>query len=259
MLPLIALLPGATFLALLATERALPRSEPHPAHAAGDWILNLGGLAMQGLFVPAASLALTNWVLRPAAPDLVGILPLGFWGAFALNFVVVDFLYYWQHRAMHEWRWLLRWHASHHSSPRVDVWASSRNTLLTNLLFVYFLVNPWAALLSDAPEGFFAGAMATAALDVWRHARIGDLGLRAGAVVRAVSWVFIIPAAHHRHHDATASPANYGANLSIWDRMFGTYSAPRSYPAHYSAPDAPDWKAQLFYPPAPRAAGSYDG
>ncbi len=75
-------------------------------------------------------------------PGGAGILPIGWWGAFLLNFVVIDFLYYWQHRWFHRIRPLWKLHRCHHTARRVDIWVTSRNTLVMHFLFVYFLLNP---------------------------------------------------------------------------------------------------------------------
>lgn len=244
-MPWFALLPGAAFALIFGLERFAPQAG-EPKHDRWDWALNLAGLAMQGAAVPLIGYWLTTQVLAPNLPQAAGALQIGFWGAFALNFVVIDLLYYWQHRAMHRgWAWRL--HLTHHASQRVDVWATSRNTLWVNFLFVYFLVNPWAALLCDRPDGFYAAAAVTAALDLWCHGRIDYAKLRLASAMRALSFILITPAAHHRHHDATRANANFGANLSLWDRLFGTYEAPQEIGATAAA-DAPAPLRQLFWP-----------
>jgi sterol desaturase/sphingolipid hydroxylase (fatty acid hydroxylase superfamily) len=240
------LLPSLAFALVWALERLAPLS-PAPAHDRWDWTLNLVGLAVQGAAVPLVGLWLATSVLAPALPELAGTLAIGFWGAFALNFVAVDFLYYLQHRWMHRglgWRL----HIAHHSSRRVDVWATSRNTSWVSFLFVYFLINPWAALFCDRPDGFYLGAAATAALDLWRHGRIDYARLKLAGAMRALSLVIITPPAHFRHHDATRPAANFGANLSIWDRLSRTYDAPVAAPETSAAPDAPAPLRQLFWP-----------
>ncbi|MBL8551699.1 MAG: sterol desaturase family protein [Hyphomonadaceae bacterium] len=243
---LIAFLPIAAFGIVWALERVAPAA-PGPAHDRWDWTLNLVGLAVQGAGVPLLGLWLTRDVLAPALPQLAGALAIGFWGAFALNFIAIDLLYYLQHRAWHKGP-LWRLHIAHHAGARVDVWATSRNTSWASFLFVYFLINPWAALLCDSPEGFYLGASATAALDLWRHGRIDYRRLGLDGAMRALAAVLIVPAAHFRHHDAAKPNANFGANLSIWDRLFGTYEVPVAAPASSAALDAPSPLRQLLWP-----------
>lgn len=243
---LIAFLPAAAFALVWTLERVAPAA-PAPAHDRWDWTLNLVGLAVQGAAVPLIGLWLTREALAPALPQLAGALPIGFWGAFALNFVGVDFVYYWQHRAWHRGA-LWKLHIAHHAGARVDVWATSRNTSWASFLFVYFLINPWAALLCDSPDGFYLGASATAALDLCRHGRIDYRKLGLERFMRALSLALIIPGAHFRHHDATKPNANFGANLSLWDRLFRTYEAPAGIPISSAALNAPAPLRQLAWP-----------
>jgi sterol desaturase/sphingolipid hydroxylase (fatty acid hydroxylase superfamily) len=43
---------------------------------------------------------------------------------------------------------------------------------------------------------------------------------------RVVGWVFVTPRIHrfHHHHEVPWTDSNYGNMLSIWDRIFGTYT-----------------------------------
>ncbi|MCG6871282.1 MAG: sterol desaturase family protein, partial [Gammaproteobacteria bacterium] len=40
--------------------------------------------------------------------------------------VVLDFLFYWMHRAKHRWQWWWRLHETHHSSQEMDWFSSVR-------------------------------------------------------------------------------------------------------------------------------------
>ncbi len=163
----------------------------------------------------------------------------GWFGAFVLNFVFVDFLYYWQHRLFHRVPLLWALHQCHHASPTLSVWATSRNTFAVNFLFVYLLVNPLLGFLCDSPDGFFAAAGLTAALDLWRHSRVGALP--------GLSRVLITPWQHHWHHSEDGQRTNYGANLMLWDRCFGTLRDAHTFPTRYGTAGAPSaWRQFLF-------------
>jgi sterol desaturase/sphingolipid hydroxylase (fatty acid hydroxylase superfamily) len=92
-------LPVFAFVALALLERVAPRRLPAGSRA--DHLLNLAGLVVQGVAVPAAGYLLVISVMAPRWPEYAAILPLGWWGAFMLNFVVVDLLYYVEHRLFH--------------------------------------------------------------------------------------------------------------------------------------------------------------
>lgn len=229
-------LPALTFVALWLSARSQPRSQTYNAT---DWSLNLLGLGVQGLAIPWAGYLLTTQVLPRLLPGIQDIWPIGFWGALAVNLIVIDALYYVQHRLFHHRR-LWRLHETHHNSPRLDVWATARNSLWINGLFVYLWLNPLLGHLTGAPEGVFAGAMITASLDLWRHSgHLSDMPWAKGWLTRPID--------HHRHHDADKRDANFGANFIVWDRLFGTADLSAPLPARYaSTPPRPLWRQFLW-------------
>ncbi|TDR45022.1 sterol desaturase/sphingolipid hydroxylase (fatty acid hydroxylase superfamily) [Tahibacter aquaticus] len=231
-------LPLIAFVLLAWLERR--RRDPAALrYARSDWLLNLAGLAVQGVLVPLAGFFIATRVLAEHLPGLAGVLPLGWFGAFLLNFVVVDFLYYWQHRLFHRVPFLWAMHRCHHASPTVDVWATSRNALAINFLFVYLLLNPLLGFLCDAPDGFFVAAGLTAALDLWRHSRL--------PVSAGLGRLLVTPWHHHLHHSPEGAGSNYGANLMLWDRCFGTAREASAYPRRYGLNAAPGaWRQFLF-------------
>lgn len=236
-----SLLPLLTFLILLCMEMTIPARRYENTFTRSDWLMNLAGFLMQGLVIPLLGYSLATHCFPILAPALQGVLHLGFTGAFLLNFIGVDFLYYLQHRAFHQIPWLWKLHAPHHHSPAVNIWATSRNALVTNFLFVYMLINPILGYLSDSSEGFFAGAMITAALDLFRHANIK-------IELPWLNGVLILPKDHHRHHDAEKRFANYGANFILWDRLFGTAETKKHDPQVYSMSTPPPFLIQLLFP-----------
>lgn len=234
-------LPLLSFILLGALEawRPLRRGRPDAA----DWLLNGSGLLMQGAAIPLAALwlgaALAEWL-----PQWNGLLP-GAATAFLLNFVALDLLYYLQHRWFHAGGWAL--HRAHHGARRLGAWTSARNSLAAHPLFVYFLPSALLALLCADKAAWLAGAMLTASLDLWRHSTVRwPAGwARAG---RWAAALLVTPAVHHLHHAAGAPRCNFGANLTLWDRAFGSYRAPDGYPADYGvAAGQPAW-AQLLLP-----------
>ncbi len=241
-------IPAVAFVLLVLGEWLLPTVPRTRRYGAGDWMLNLVGFAFQGWAIPIGGYVIAVHVMGRLWPDGQGVLAVGFWGAFALNLVLVDLLYYWQHRAFHSVGWLWALHKSHHASPTLDVWASARNTLWINLLFVYMLVNPVLGFWVDSPQGFFIGASVTASLDLLRHSRVELERIVPPPVLRALAAVFVVPRAHHQHHDAEQVDVNFGANFIVWDRLFGTAAVNADYPSEYGVPDERSALSQLVYP-----------
>ena len=242
-------LPLVTFLVLALGEKFLPTVSARDRDSRADVIANLSGFAMQGAVVPGLVYLITAIVLPRIAPGVEGVLGFGFIGAFVLCFVGVDLLYYAQHVAFHRAAVLWRLHRCHHASPNLSVWTTSRNSFLTHFTLVYLLVNPWLAYLSGSVDGYLLAASLTASLDLWRHTRLAP-----GRYWAMLEWLLITPRLHHQHHDAEDQGHNFGANLSLWDRMFGTIRTGGAYPAAYAVHDAPDTWSQLLHPlPIPGA------
>jgi sterol desaturase/sphingolipid hydroxylase (fatty acid hydroxylase superfamily) len=212
-------------LLVFVLERACA-ARPHDAR--GAWLnlrfiataLVINVLLVEGLgrawLTPAADL------LRPAlAPvrDLLARPPV--WVQFLLHVAVIDFLYYWTHRAQHRFALLWRLHELHHSDPSFNVTTTLRVHWLEELMKLVTVLLP-AALLVDAPAGVptllvWAGAMWL--FFIHANARIGF-----GPLDR----VLVSPAVHRVHH--STEPAhhdrNFAAYFSFWDVLFGTYHAP---------------------------------
>jgi len=241
-------LPAITFLGLWGLERVLPTLTQSHSSTKWDHVLNVLGLMIQGCVVPVIGYWISQSILPFIAPKALGILHLGWWGAFLLNFIFVDFLYYWQHRAFHRFSFLWNLHQCHHASKRVDIWTTSRNSVLINFLFVYFWVNPVLAFLCDAPLGFYTGAMITASLDIFRHSHLDLHKILPHRFLNIISKILVMPCQHHHHHRKTKRASNLSANFIVWDILFDTAEIQKEYPEEYGLKDARHPVNQLLYP-----------
>jgi sterol desaturase/sphingolipid hydroxylase (fatty acid hydroxylase superfamily) len=137
-------------------------------------------------------------------------------GAIIGAMVLWDFLYYWDHRWMHEVRLLWANHVTHHSSRRYNLSTALRQ--------------PWSGFLTAwvfAPMpllGYSAPTIAKAAqlnllYQYWIHTEAID------RLPRPVEQVFNTPSHHRVHHGANPQylDKNYGGILIVWDRLFGTF------------------------------------
>ena len=192
-----------------------------------SWLLDGVSLIMQGIVVPLMQTTFLYVLLAQWAPGIRGTLSLGPVASFLLNFVVVDYVYYWNHRLLHG-RVLWRWHAVHHTAEKMDVFVTSRNTLWTHFLIVYVWVNALGVFLLKDPTHYILAASLTAMLDLWRHSEV--MPKKAGHFYRLLSKALITPYEHAWHHDREKSNCNFGANLNWWDKIHGTYLAPDAYP-----------------------------
>ena len=183
-----------------------------------EWIIDLIGLFIQGVIIPLVPVLLIP-VLVYFFPYLYKKTELNPWYQMFISFVLVDYLYYWNHRYFHT-KTFWHIHRLHHSSKHLDVFATSRNTFITSFVFVYLWTQTLAIFLLSDPTYFLAGFALTFALDLWRHC----------GVTTPKSWskllklFFITPEHHVFHHSKVGRNKNFGANFNWWDKIHGTFN-----------------------------------
>lgn len=162
----------------------------------------------------AGASALTPWTIETG------------WASALACLILIDFLYYWDHRCGHRVR--LYWavsHSVHHSSPQFD------QTTGLRISFVDGFLSPWfytpALLAGFDPLLVVACFGIILSYQQWLHTEtIGRLG-----------WFdrwFNSPSNHRVHH-GVQNPyldRNYGAVLMVWDRMFGTWTPETEAPVY---------------------------
>jgi sterol desaturase/sphingolipid hydroxylase (fatty acid hydroxylase superfamily) len=141
--------------------------------------------------------------------------------SFVAGFLLLDLIYYAVHRCEHAVPLFWRLHALHHSDPDVDVTTSVRHHPVEYLLTsaVYWL----AALFLDVPVEVVLGH----ALAVFGTAAVQHANIRLPErLERWLQPVLVTVDMHRVHHSMEFSRENwnYGAVLSIWDRLFRTYT-----------------------------------
>ena len=128
---------------------------------------------------------------------------------------------YWAHRLCHLTQIGWRIHAVHHSAEALHLWASGRTHPFNTALV--FTAQSVGVVLLGAPAAVIAlMAVFTGVNGLLQHANIR---VRPGWLNAVVST-----AEHHRWHHSRVlaeSNTNFGNNLIVWDRVFGTYFAPR--------------------------------
>lgn len=192
------------------------RNKPRAA-----WAMDALGLLLQGWLIPILQAYLLLPVLMLLMPRLEGSIQIPFVAAFSLSFIAVDYLYYWNHRMLHTVN-LWPWHRAHHSSKKMDIFVTSRNSLWTPLLICYVWVHSLSIFFLQADNGYLLGVALGSALDLWRHS-----GMRLPARLTTVlGCVLILPKDHAWHHAVDSKGANFGANFNLWDKLHGTWEVP---------------------------------
>lgn len=199
-----------------------PTWKPGFGEAAADF----GFLALVQVLLPQALALALIWFLVSTAGEAAiwkDYWPHGWWiGAQALLMLMVaDFFRYWLHRAAHEWRWLWRIHAVHHSSERLYFLNVGRFHPVDKALQFLFDAAPFI-LLGVAQEVLAVYFVFYAINGFYQHSncavRLGPLNL-----------VIAGPELHRWHHSRLPSESNnnYGNNVIVWDRLFGTCLLPK--------------------------------
>ncbi len=164
-----------------------------------------GGLIMTAGFIP--------WQI-----------PLNIWTTL-LCILVVDFLYYWEHRLEHEVRFLWSYHSIHHSSPIYNYTTALRVSLLSS--FTGWIFHIPAVLIGFDPYLVLLAFFLVLSYQAWLHTEL----------IPKLGWfekIFVTPSQHRVHHGADKPylDKNYGGLLSIWDRMFGSFQEERHKPTY---------------------------
>jgi sterol desaturase/sphingolipid hydroxylase (fatty acid hydroxylase superfamily) len=194
---------------------------------AGRWITNWAiSIANTGLlaFMKAVLGVAATLAALDASARGIGLLNGLAWPAWAevlIAFVVLDFAIWLQHLASHKIPILWRLHRVHHADRDVDVTTAIRFhpveiglSMLFKIAVVYAIGAPALAVV------LFEIVLNGAAM--FNHANV-----RLGAADGWLRLAIVTPDMHRVHHsvDRREHDANYGFNLSVWDRMFRTYVA----------------------------------
>jgi sterol desaturase/sphingolipid hydroxylase (fatty acid hydroxylase superfamily) len=236
----------ASFLILAAMTFAVRKTRQAAlGRSGGEWLLDAVGLMVQGIVIPLLQTTLIYGLFSLILPQAKGTLDVHPLVAFLLNFVAIDYLYYWNHRLLHS-RKLWDTHAVHHTAERMDLFITSRNTLWSSLLIVYVWVNGFFIFLLKNPRAFILSVAITASLDLWRHTAFTfkpDSRLH-----QAMAFLFITPNEHAWHHSTNKPNKNFGANLSIWDKLHGSYFSPAQLPKALGIPTSLTLTRKLLFP-----------
>ncbi|HET9055563.1 MAG TPA: sterol desaturase family protein [Chitinophagaceae bacterium] len=136
-------------------------------------------------------------------------------------FLALDFFGGWLvHIIEHKVPFLWRFHTIHHADNNVDVTTGLRHhpgeSILRGIFFFMGIVVSGAPMYSVM---IFQTILILAT--AFTHANIS----LPKSVDSLISWIFVSPNMHkvHHHWKQPYTDSNYGAVLSIWDRLLGTF------------------------------------
>ena len=218
---------ASVFAVMALLELALPKrrlSRPRT----GRWPANLAIVALDSLVVRVlASLAVPLAAVAAAVYahaqgwGLFNNLEWPIWLEFAVAVVVLDFALWFQHLASHRLPLLWRVHRMHHADVDIDVSTAIRFHPIEIALSMLWKIL-WVLALGAAAAAVLAFEIILNATAMFNHANVA-LPVWLDALLRPL---IVTPDMHRIHHSVLSREhdSNYGFNLSVWDRLFRTYT-----------------------------------
>jgi sterol desaturase/sphingolipid hydroxylase (fatty acid hydroxylase superfamily) len=199
-----------------------------PLHARGRWNrAHLGpNLALTAitfgtnLFFNAALVALVVG-LESSGFGLLHWIPVPPLAATLVAVAAFDLAFYAAHVFWHKIPALWRFHAVHHSDPAVDVTTTVRQHPVEGLLR-YSALAAMAVVIGPSAAAFAVYRGASALTAVLEHASFRVPRRLDGLLSLVTTWPYMHKVHHSRNPAQTDT--NFGNLLSIWDRLFGTFT-----------------------------------
>lgn len=220
-----ALIRLSTFVAVLAAMAIWQAVSPRRKLTQGyrRWPGNLGIVLLNSLLLrlllPAGAIGTALWAEQQGF-GLLNIAGMTAATRVAVSVILLDLAIYLQHLLFHALPLLWRLHMVHHADRDIDVTTGLRFHPIEIILSM--LIKMGVVLLLGAPAtAVLIFEVMLNGMAMFNH---GNVNIPA-PVDRALRLFFVTPDMHRVHHSVIRSEtnSNYGFNLSIWDRLFGTY------------------------------------
>ncbi|MGR8979018.1 MAG: sterol desaturase family protein [Gammaproteobacteria bacterium] len=135
----------------------------------------------------------------------------------ALSFLLLDFLHYIWHTLCHKFDGLWMFHKVHHNDQYINV-STAYRIHLVELLLTAILKSIYIISVGIDKKAAFAYEIIYPFFVMFHHTNITFAG------EKLFGYLIVTPYLHRAHHskEREEHDSNYGAILSIWDRLFGT-------------------------------------
>jgi sterol desaturase/sphingolipid hydroxylase (fatty acid hydroxylase superfamily) len=205
------------FAILITLERRAPKEKLPTKYLRQSYKTNLSLFIVNSIamsLVSASSLLIL--AERYSNNGLLNAISSPAWKAL-LSFLLLDLLMYLWHKASHSFDCLWMFHKVHHNDPYVNVTTSFRIHFLE--LFITNILKAILIVILGIEEAMVLTSEAIMTLFVmFHHTNISFKG------EKLLGHVIIVPSLHRTHHSTQRCEhdSNYGAVLSLWDRLFGS-------------------------------------
>lgn len=212
-------------LAVMASWEFLAPRRPRTLNRRQRWPANLGIVVLNTLIVrllfPTAAVGVALAV-ESRGWGLFSLAGLPGWAAVAAGVILLDLAIYLQHAMFHAVPALWRLHRMHHADLDIDVTTGARFHPIEIALSLLIKLAVIAAF-GIAPAAVVLFEILLNATSMFNHSNVRI----APALEPVLRWLVVTPDMHRVHHsiERDETDSNFGFNLSLWDRLFGTYRA----------------------------------
>jgi len=161
------------------------------------------------LSVNQQGLGLMNWLAFPPALSAM------------LGFLLLDFIIYWQHVIAHRLDWFWKLHRTHHADTDYDLTTGLRFHPLE--IIISMLIKMAAIAIFGIPiVAVILFEIVLSGSAMFNHSNIS----LPEPFESRLRKLIVTPSMHRIHHSTEQyeHDSNYGFFLSIWDRMFASYT-----------------------------------
>jgi sterol desaturase/sphingolipid hydroxylase (fatty acid hydroxylase superfamily) len=187
------------------------------------WSSNLGLVALNTLLLrllfPAAAVGMAAFA-GAQGWGLLNYLAWPFWLQLLLSLILLDLVIYLQHVMVHAVPALWRLHRVHHADLEYDLTTGARFHPIEIILSMVIKITTIAALGPPVVAVVLFEVILNG-MAMFNH---GNIELP-GSVDRILRRLIVTPDMHRVHHsvEVDETNSNFGFNLSLWDRLMGTY------------------------------------
>lgn len=215
---------GGMLALMVGLEALLPR-RARVQNRMGRWRTNfvlslLNSLLLRYAF-PVLAVGAALWA-QVQGWGLMPLLGLPAWMELIATLLLLDLAIYWQHRIFHVTPFFWRFHKVHHSDQDIDTLTAIRFHPI-EIIFSMLIKIALIIALGATPEAVILFEIILNATALFNHANL-KLPLGVDKVLRLV---LVTPDMHRTHHSViqTETDQNFGFNIPLWDRLFGSYCA----------------------------------
>lgn len=214
------------FIIILGLEKIMPfkeswnESDPQTVNDLGHTLFGTGlGSAFGDFITKLAFSSVAVWLSQRIESNIwPSEWPLFF--QIILVYLIAELGRYWQHRLMHLYPQLWRYHRLHHSIDRMGILKTSRSHVIERVFQQVFMFG-WLVAIGTPPEVMLYYIIPNSFLGMIDHSNI-DLKLG------YLEYIIMGPAGHRLHHSQNMKHgnSNFGSALMFWDMVFGTFTDP---------------------------------